>query len=356
MKQLEEKIWLAGEYDYKAAYGFEPKINVYLHGDDVVRPCLLIAPGGGYCMVVPIEAHAVAMAFYEKGMNVAVLSYTVDITFAHPLKKQPMKDISRAIRYIRKNAERFGIDAHKLSIMGFSAGGHVCASIATHFGDIEDNGDFAEISNRPDAAILCYPVINSREFTHGPSMDALIGSDKTEAELDYFSCEKNVTPDTPPCFIWQTVEDDLVPVANSMLMAESCRKQGVPYAYYAFPHGPHGLSIGNATLAGEQPDYTCDQLKGVIEATRNGTLVDVTETRAKELYEQFIGPVGQAGADDVGADDTDRDDAGAEQAKEQQKEQQEQMMADMMERFSKHTDVKMWPELCEIWLNSMNLL
>ena len=90
MKRFEEKIWNEGEYTYKAAYGFVPNIHAYLHDDDEKRDCMIVLPGGGYCMCVPPEANIPAMEFFSRGMNVFVLTYTTDITFSVPLKKQPL--------------------------------------------------------------------------------------------------------------------------------------------------------------------------------------------------------------------------------------------------------------------------
>ncbi len=362
MRYFTERIWASGEYSYEGAYGFIPKITAYLHDDNQVRPCMLVVPGGGYCMVVDVEADPVAREFYERGMNAFVLTYTTDITFSAPLKKQPLKDLSRAIRYIRKNAERFCINASKLSICGFSAGGHLCGSIATHYEDVEDVADYAGFSNRPDAVVLSYPVITAGRYTHTYSMSAL-----SYEEAEYFSIEKHVKPDTPPCFIWQTVEDDLVPVENSMMMAESCRAQGVPYAYYAFPHGRHGLSVCNDQCRrgdfGEK--YTFEQLDKVIEALKAGKLVNVPEQRINELKEQFhIGE--EQSKDDQTSSKTTADDevpaqptqdAAAGEASEEATEAISEVAdGNGEDPFFLHPDVAMWPSLCEIWLREMNLL
>lgn len=331
MKNFTEKIWAEGEYTYAAAYGFVPKITAYLHDDDTIRPCLIVVPGGGYCMVVDVEADPVAREFYERGMNVFVLTYTTDITFSVPLMNQPMKDLSRAIRIVRKRAAEFNIDPSKVSIAGGSAGGHVCASVATHFMDVGDeNPDYKDISNRPDGVILSYPVITSGEFTHIYSINALIGEPHDPNLLEYFSLEKQVTADTPPCFIWQTVEDDLVPVENSQMFAAALRAKGIPYAYFAFPHGRHGLSVCNDQCRrgdfGEK--YTFEQLDNVINALKNDALIGVPEQRVNELKEQFFNTPEPPAKDDNGGEDP----------------------------FFKHPDVAMWPELCEKWLRSMNLL
>lgn len=290
MKEERINLYDEGEYTYKAAYGFQPNIHLYLHEDREKRAFLLVVPGGGYCMVCGHEGEVVAREFFERGMNCAVLTYTSDITMSVPLMKQPLMDISRAVRVLRRNSEEWNIISDQLVVCGFSAGGHVCASLCTHFADVQDsNAKYQNISNRPDASLLCYPVITSGEFTHIYSMQALIGADLPEEWMEYFSCEKHVTKDTPPCFLWQTVGDDLVPVENSYLYANALRREKIPYAQYAFPVGGHGMSIANENLArGTYPgDYTYEQLNRALEHVKNHTAIDVSDRRYEELIQQF---------------------------------------------------------------------
>lgn len=332
MVNFRENIWSDGEYKYAAAYGFVPNIYAYLHDDDEKRACLVVVPGGGYCMVCNIEGEPMAKAAYEAGMNVFVLTYTTDITMSVPLKMQPLNDISRAIRYIRTNSERFHIDVNKVSICGSSAGGHLCASITTHFDDVKDiDEEYNAFSNRPDGTILCYPVITSGEKTHIYSMQALLGYTPTKEELEYFSCEKQVKENTPPCFIWQTVEDDAVPIENSMMFAQALREKNIPYAYYAFPHGEHGLSLNNEdTRTGNNGEpYTFEQVDKAIEAVRTGNGINVSKERKDELMIQFFGNV--EGIQDGHAENP-------------------------VWTHAYYEDVAMWPKLCEIWLRSMNLI
>nr|MCR4901104.1 hypothetical protein [Treponema sp.] len=147
MKKIIEKIWESGEYTYAAGYGFEPNIHGYLHDEDSnARDGIIIVPGGGYCMVVPPEAEIVAKTFYERGLNAFVLTYTTDITMSVPLKKQPMMDAARAVRFIRSRAKEYSL-TDKLIINGGSAGAHVCGSLAVHFDDVPDsNPKYKDIS------------------------------------------------------------------------------------------------------------------------------------------------------------------------------------------------------------------
>jgi len=108
MKAFRLDLWKPEEYDYAAAYGFMPNVHAFLHDeDDSVRKCMLVVPGGGYCMLAPHEGELVAMEYYRMGLNVFVLTYTNDITMCVPLKKQPMSDLSRAVRLVRKNAGEY---------------------------------------------------------------------------------------------------------------------------------------------------------------------------------------------------------------------------------------------------------
>ena len=306
-------IWNEGEYNYRAAYGFKPNLMTYLHEDGKKHKGMLVIPGGGYCMITPSEGEIVAKEFFKKGYDAFVLSYTTDITMSVPLMDQPLKDAARAVRVIRKNYP----DIEKLVVCGFSAGGHVVGTLITHYDDVEDKA-YEGISARPDAAIFGYPVITSGEFTHIYSIQALIGKEPSEKDLEYYSVEKNVTENTPPCFIWQTATDNLVPVENSYLMADALKAKGVKFAHYVFPDGWHGLSMPNEDFfAGKAGgEYVLEQLNLAIDNVRKGTCVDVSEDRRQELIKQFDAPP--------------------------------------MEFPNTHpdfSDIAMWPDLAEVFLN-----
>ena len=327
MKTFIEKIWEPSEYNYAAAYGFEPNIHGYLHDEDTAaRDGIIIVPGGGYCMCVPPEAEIVAKAFYNRGMNAFVLTYTTDITMSVPLKKQPLNDIARAVRFVRSRAKEYSL-TDKLIINGGSAGAHVCGSLAVHFDDVPDsNPKYKDISARPDGVILNYPVITTGEFTHIYSVWALLGQNAPQEEMDYFSLEKNVRADTPPCFIWQTRDDNLVPVENSYLFAAALKEKGVPFAHYVFPSGFHGLSVATEDFFkgnfGEP--YTMEQVERAVKAVKEGKGINVSDQRRKELEAQF--------ADDAPKPPTPP-------------ETPAQMAA-------KFRDVAMWPDLAMVWLTS----
>ena len=275
MKEKEFTLYAPGEYTYPAAFGFEPFLHSYLHEDEEIRPVMIIAPGGGYRFVSPSEGEIVARSFFDKGWNCFVLTYSINMLDLAPLNAQPLHDISRAVRFVRKNAESFSVDPTKLAVCGFSAAGHLCASLAVHYMDDEEtNPEYQDISNKPQAAVLSYPVITSGEYAHRDSFTALLGAEASEEMLHYMSLETQVTKDTVPCFLWQTATDELVPVENSYLMAEALKKQGIPFAHHVFTDGKHGISVATQDWADHKfaPDYTMRQNRMIGEAVKNGTV------------------------------------------------------------------------------------
>lgn len=289
MKKEEITLWQEDEYTYPRAQGFVPNIMTYIHEDDEIHPCMIVVPGGAYCFVSPSEGELVAKKFYEFGYNAFVLTYTVNVLCDTPLNNQPMKDLSRAIRYLRKNCECLQIDPNKVAICGFSAGGHLCGSVCVHHGDIGDeNPKYNNISNKPNAAILSYPVITAGEYAHQGSFDALLGFYATAEEKEYYSLEKQVNEDVPPCFLWQTVTDETVPVENSYLFAQALKEKKIPFAHHIFSEGRHGLSTADEAFGkcefGEP--YTMKQTFLVTEAVKSGEIPVAEEVRIRmEFYE-----------------------------------------------------------------------
>lgn len=338
MKTFRLDLWKPEEYTYEAAYGFMPNIRAYLHDEDsTARKCMLMVPGGGYCMLAPHEGELPALEYFRMGLNVFVLSYTNDITMCVPLKKQPLNDISRAVRLIRKGAAEYNIAPDKLIICGFSAGGHVCGSLCVHYGDITDpDPEINAFSNRPDAAILSYPVLTSGKYTHIYSMQALLGTDPDPSEKDYYSCEKHVTENTPPCFLWHTEEDNTVPVENTYLFANALRKNGVPFAHYVFPKGGHGLSVASFEQfkGWHGGEYVCEQLGLALEHVKNNTAVNMNEKRHEELMKQFFTPSDPGSLDpEVPAGEND----------------ETEKINKARETAAYFADVHMWLELSRIW-------
>lgn len=246
MIQDRKLIWEDGECTYKNGKYQLQYIDTYIHSDDEKRPGILVVPGGGYDHVSPRESENVAMKFFEMGYQAFVLNYTVDETKLTPLKLQPLKDISRAVRYIRSREEEYKLFEGKLAVCGFSAGGHLAASLCIHHSDIEDEL-YPNVNNRPDACVLCYPVITMGNYAHKGSMMTLLGEMATMDEIKYMCLEKQVTEEMPPVFIWTTALDKSVPIENSMLFFQALREKEVKCSLHIFSEGRHGRNLGTAT-------------------------------------------------------------------------------------------------------------
>ena len=284
MKTETIPLWRSGEYDYPRAGGFVPEMRAYLHETASPLPCVVIVPGGAYAFVSQSEASLPSKKLHALGYQTFALTYTVNPTGDAPLRQQPMRDLSRAIRLIRSRAEALGVDPNRIAVCGFSAGAHLCASLCAHYADVTDPDEaYQAISNRPDAAILGYPVITTGEYAHRGSIAALLGETPGAAELEYYSIETQVAETFPPCFLWQTAADDSVPVENSYLLAMALRRAGVGFAHHVFSDGVHGLSTADEAMAQRDfgEDYTERQLLCLSEAAARGEVTLPDEARRK---------------------------------------------------------------------------
>jgi acetyl esterase/lipase len=212
------------------------------------RPAVLVCPGGGYGFVSDREKEPIAMKFFGEGFAAFTLAYDVAPQVRHP---QPLLDVSRAMWIIRENADKWNIDPDRIAVCGFSAGGHLVASLGVFWSDeyISRLSGMPEGINKPNAIVLCYPVITSGEFAHKGSFANLLGQDATAEEVDLMSLEKRVTEKTPPAFIWHTFEDGAVPVENALMFAGALRKKGIPFDLHIFHSGGHGLALCDAETA-----------------------------------------------------------------------------------------------------------
>lgn len=217
------------------------------------RPAMLVVPGGGYCMVSAREGEPVAMRFLGEGYATFTLDYSVGCAYPVPLIEGAM-----ALVYIREQAERYSVDPQHVGAVGFSAGGHLTGMLATLFDAPavrEALGGRASLV-RPDAVILCYAVLTTGVGSHGPTAHVISGGDKALRER--LSLERRITADSSPAFIWHTVEDEAVPVENSLLYAAACREHGVPFELHIFEKGWHGASV--ASLETETSQERVDAL------------------------------------------------------------------------------------------------
>jgi acetyl esterase/lipase len=204
---------------------------------------MVVLPGGGYANLAPHEGQGYAEWLAQHGIAAYVLRYRLGSQgYHHPVE---LGDVARAIRTVRAWAKRDGLDPARIGVIGSSAGGHLASSIATMFdaGKADATDPIERESSRPDLAVLCYPVITFGEFAHAGSRTMLLGKDATPELVQKMSTELQVTKDTPPCFIWSTMEDKTVPVENSLLFAAALRRNHVPFSLHIYEKGAHGLGM-----------------------------------------------------------------------------------------------------------------
>lgn len=208
------------------------------------NPAILILPGGGYAFVSDREAEPVALRYMAKGFCAFILDYSV-APVRYPAQ---LVEAAMAMAYIRLEADRFYVAPNKVAALGFSAGGHLCGSLATIFDDAPVLAALKENAHliRPDAAVLAYPVITSGEKAHADSFKNLCGEDADlKARL---SLETRVTKNAVPAFVWHTFADASVSVKNSLLLAMAYEEAGVPFTLHVFEAGKHGLSTADSAV------------------------------------------------------------------------------------------------------------
>lgn len=220
------------------------------------RPAIVICPGGSYRFLSQREADPVAVAYLAYGFDVFILRYSIR---EHARGLAPAIDAARAVRWVRAHAEELGVDPERVAILGFSAGGHVAAQLATHWQDedlvaaeraeyaglrflgLAANEGLMDHSSRPDALIASYAVLGTGWKNDG------------DPALTYLDLYDAVSPDCPPSFVWTTAEDEVVPPSQSARFAAALEAQGVEVEYHEYPRGEHGLStvtrVANADRA-----------------------------------------------------------------------------------------------------------
>ena len=232
---IHKKIALNGDA-YMVTYILDDPL-----GSGSRRPAVVICPGGGYEVCSPREAEPIAMAFAAAGIHTAVVFYRV-------FEKYPaeLQDLSDAVCIMRENADDWRIDPEKIVVCGFSAGGHLAASLGV-FWNSEPKIKRDDGLNRPNGLILGYPVISAGIHSHAGSINTVSGAD--EELKKKMSLEDQVSGDCPKTFIWHTFNDNAVPVQNSMLFASALAKEGIETEMHIFPKGPHGLSTAPEFVA-----------------------------------------------------------------------------------------------------------
>jgi len=210
---------------------------------------ILVIPGGGYGIVAAKhEGYDLAERFASVGFTAFVLKYRLpDDSIMTNRSNGPLQDAQTAMNYIRQNAKKYGINKNQVGVMGFSAGGHLAASVGTHYQHPVLPSMTAD-NVKPSFMVLVYPVISfSDSIGHIGSRDNLLGQGATKQQIDAYSNELLVNESTAPTFLIHAKDDDVVPVANSTVFYDLLRKKNVPAEIYLYEKGGHGFGMNNPT-------------------------------------------------------------------------------------------------------------
>lgn len=213
------------------------------------RPGMLVCPGGGYEFTSPREAEPIAFRYLSEGFNCFILDYTVK-------KKYPVPhlELALAISYIREHEKEFDLIPNTLSIVGFSAGGHLVGSYGYLYEELGKELNIDKKLLRPFSIVMAYPVTLTDRYTHEGTKDIICGGDF--ALMDKLNIPANITKDYPPTFVWTTRDDDLVPVKNTEKLRDALEENGVCYECRIYESGWHGGSLVNRSVSrkGEIPE------------------------------------------------------------------------------------------------------
>lgn len=224
-----------------------PAVQVFLPAEGkATGASIVVCPGGGYQGLAKHESGVVGKWLADNGVTAFVLRYRLAPKYHHPVM---LIDAQRAIRFVRFNAKDWNLDPARIGILGFSAGGHLAASAATHFAapvPASDDDPIDQVSPRPDVQILIYPVITMTDpDTHKGSRKNLLGDEPAADIVDLMSNEKQVTAQTPPAFLVHSTKDATVPVSNADAYAAALKANNVEYQFVRGEHGGHGFGLKN---------------------------------------------------------------------------------------------------------------
>lgn len=229
-----------------------PTITAYIAPkENATGAAVMICPGGGYgILAASHEGSDFAKWFNDRGISAFVLKYRLPnekaMTHQHEV---PLMDAMQGMKMIRQNAAKWNIDPNKIGVMGFSAGGHLAATVSTHY----NMGPKASQESKPDFSILLYPVISfSPAISHGGSRDNLLGTEKSDELINYYSNELQVSDQTPPAFLVHAMDDGAVPVENSIEYYLALKKRKIAAEMHLYPTGGHGFGMrteGKGSLA-----------------------------------------------------------------------------------------------------------
>ena len=240
-------LWAGGAPGALGTTEFDiPTLTPFLpEPDKATGAAIVICPGGGYGGLAPHEGKDYALFLNQHGVAGFVLRYRLGSHgYRHPVM---LGDAARAVRLVRARAGDWKVDPKRVGIMGSSAGGHLASTLLTHFdgGKADAVDPIDRESSRPDLGVLCYAVISLGKYTHQGSKQNLLGTNPPPDLVELLSNELQVTPQTPPCFIWHTAEDPAVPVENSLDFAAALRRAGVPFDLHIYQKGRHGIGLAN---------------------------------------------------------------------------------------------------------------
>ncbi len=230
-------------------------VTAWIHGSEAFpnlapyaypRPAMVICPGGGYAGLSEQEAEPAAKAYFSAGYNTFILRYAVGEKAGGLL---PLCQLAATVLHVRNHGKEWNTDGNKVAVCGFSAGGHLACSLGTLFNEEPFRKVFAREGNiRPDAMVLCYPVITSDEFAHVDSIRMVSGAPEGADTYRWFGLDRHVDRQTPPTFLWHTAADDVVPVENSLKFAMALSAEKIPCELHILPEGPHGMSVCKAEV------------------------------------------------------------------------------------------------------------
>lgn len=263
-----EPLWAAGSAPGALGNAEEdqPSLAYYppLKGRASTGTAVVVCPGGAYrVLAMDHEGAQVAAWLNSLGVSAFVLRYRLGPKYHHPAQQN---DVQRAIRIVRARAGDYGINAARIGVWGFSAGGHLASTAATHIaeGTPGATDPVERVTSRPDFAILTYPVISlTTEYVHKGSRTNLLGESPSEADVRLMSTELQVSKQTPPTFLVHTSEDSGVPPENSILFYLALRKAGVPAEMHIYEKGPHGFGLGSwDAVLSTWPGRLADWMRG----------------------------------------------------------------------------------------------
>ncbi len=216
------------------------------------RPAIIICPGGGYSGLTAREGEPLARKYFAACYNVFVLEYSVG---EKARDFRPLLQLAATMAHVRRHAEEWGVDPNRIAVCGFSAGGHLAASLGTLHNNERFRSVCPEQGNiRPDAMVLCYPVISAQQPTHRGSIENVSGNAPEGSDAwNYWSLENHVDAQTPPAFLWHTASDEVVSVKNSLKLANALTDAKIPFEMHIFPEGNHGSCICTAETRTENP-------------------------------------------------------------------------------------------------------